>query len=178
MAALVNKYTGTTVNSVWLVVVPCIALIFLAFTKKNVGVNAIFALAALGMDMSYLVPIISRQIFANHPDVNYRPGPFTLGTGILGRVVNFIAIFWTLFECTILAIPTEQPITKLNFNYSWVIMVGVLILASFLYVVYGHWHYQGPRSALSPELLQRLGVVNMAPELSDREEHERAGKLE
>lgn len=176
--AKVNKYTGTTVNSVWLVVAPCIGLIFLAFTKENVGVNAIFALAALGMDLSYLVPIVSRQIFANHPDVNYRPGPFTLGTGILGRIVNFIAILWTLFECTILAIPTELPMTQYNFNYSWVIMFGVLILASILYVAYGHWFYQGPRSAISPELIQRLGVVNMGPEIGDREEHERTDKSE
>lgn len=67
--AKVNKYTGTTVNAVWLVVAPCIALIFLAFTKKGVGVNAIFALAALGMDMSYLSAIVARQLFANHPCV-------------------------------------------------------------------------------------------------------------
>ena len=93
-------------------------------------------------------------------DVNYRPGPFTLGKGWLSRIVNWTAILWTLFECTILSIPTEMPFDELNFNYSWVIMCGVLVLATILYVVYGHRSYHGPQSTLSPELLKQLGIVN------------------
>ncbi|WFD36860.1 polyamine transporter tpo5 [Malassezia cuniculi] len=164
--AKINKRTGTTVNAVWLVVAPCIAMIFLAFTKQHVGVNAIFALAALGMDLSYLSAIIARQIFANHPEVNFRPGPFTLGKGWFGRIVNYIAILWTLFECVILSIPTEKPMDQYNFNYSWVIMIGVLILAAILYVLYGRFVYRGPQSTLSPELLRQLGIVNMNAEFS------------
>ena len=47
-----------------------------------------------------------------------------------------------------------------NFNYSWVIMVGVLLIASVWYVAYAHRHYQGPRSTLSPDQQEKLGVVS------------------
>ena len=156
----IDKRTGTTVNAVWLVVAPSVALIFLGLAS-DVAVNAIFALAALGMDLSYLVPIVCRYIFANHPEVQFQPGPFTLGKGWLYRIVNGIAIIWTLFECTILAIPTNKPISAQNFNYSWVIMVGVLIIALTYYVFFAHQHYFGPQSTLTPELLNKLGVVTV-----------------
>ncbi|KIS69619.1 uncharacterized protein UMAG_02154 [Mycosarcoma maydis] len=157
--ARVNKHTGTTVNAVWLVVIPCMALGCLAFASTT-AVTAIFALAALGMDSSYLVPIVARWIHWDHPDVQFQPGPFFLGRGLLGKTVNFIAVLWTIFECVVLSIPTVQPITQFNFNYSWVIMVGVLLIATVWFVTYAHKHYQGPRSTLSPEQKEKLGVVS------------------
>lgn len=156
--ARLSKRTGTTLNAVWLVVVPCILLGLLGLASVT-AVTAIFALAALGMDMSYLIPIVSRQLFADHPDVKYVPGPFALGRGLFGRVVNIVAIFWTLFECTILCIPTAKNYTANTFNYSWVIMVGVLLLTTIWYAVYARKHYFGPRSTMTPELLNKLGVV-------------------
>lgn len=151
------KRTGTTVNAVWLVIILCMALGCLGFVNQT-AVNAIFALAALGMDISYLIPIISRQIFHNHPEVMFEPGPFTLGQGWLGRIVNLIAICWTLFECTILSIPSVLPLSAEDFNYSWVIMTGVLLISTVWYVAYAHRHYHGPRSTMTPEMLRKLGV--------------------
>ncbi|SPC67487.1 related to amino-acid permease 2 [Ustilago sp. UG-2017b] len=157
--ARVNKRTGTTLNAVWLVVIPCMALGCLAFASYT-AVTAIFALAALGMDSSYLVPIVARWIYWDHPDVQFQPGPFFLGRGLLGKSINLIAVCWTMFECIILAIPTVQPITQFNFNYSWVIMAGVLVIATVWFVAYAHRHYQGPRSTLSPEQQEKLGVIS------------------
>lgn len=161
--AKVNKRTGTTINAVWLVIAPCILLGCLGLASYD-ALSAIFALAALGMDMSYLIPIVCRQIFQDHPEVRFQPGPFTLGRGWFGRVVNGIAIFWTMFECTILSIPLSLPITAPTFNYSWVIMLGVMILAILWYIVYAHRHYFGPRSTMTPELLAKLGVVTSQEE--------------
>jgi len=151
------KRTGTTVNAVWLVIILCMLLGCLGFVNQT-AVNAIFALAALGMDMSYLIPIVCRQIFQNHPEVMFEPGPFTLGKGWFGRIVNLIAILWTLFECTILSIPTVIPLTADDFNYSWVIMTGVLLISTFWYVVHAHRHYHGPRSSMNPDMLRKIGV--------------------
>lgn len=161
--ARINRFTGTTVNAVWLVIFPCVLLGCLGLASYD-ALSAIFALAALGMDFSYLIPIVSRQLFQNHPEVQYTPGPFTLGRGWLGRIVNGIAIFWTLFECTILSIPLSHPITAPTFNYSWVIMLGVVFCSLIWYVVYAHRHYKGPRSTMTPELLQKLGVVTSQEE--------------
>jgi amino acid transporter len=65
--ARINKKTTTTVNAVWLVVACCAALGLLSFASYT-AVAAIFSLAALGMDLSYLPPIVSAMIFRNHPD--------------------------------------------------------------------------------------------------------------
>lgn len=153
--AKIYKRTGTTVNAVWLVVLCCIILGLLGFISQY-AINAIFALAALGMDISYLIPIVCRQIFQDHPEVMFKPGPFTLGRGFFGRLINGIAILWTIFECTVLSIPQEMPIDEKNFNYSWVIMLGVLFLSLIWYVAHAHRHYHGPRSTMSPEQLAKL----------------------
>ena len=113
--AKVWKRTGTTVNAVWLVIFLCILLGLLGFISQA-AINAIFALAALGMDVSYLIPIVCRQIFQNHPEVMFEPGPFTLGRGWFGRLINITAILWTTFECTILSIPQTLPLKATEFN--------------------------------------------------------------
>ncbi|PWN46636.1 amino acid transporter [Violaceomyces palustris] len=168
--AKINKRTGTTVNAVWLVVIPCILLGFLSFASY-IAVSAIFALAALGMDSSYLVPIVARMIFADHEDVKFKPGPFYMGDGLFGNTVRVIAILWTTFECVILAIPTVWPYSKDTFNYSWVLLFGVLFLSGILYVVFAHRYYHGPRSVLSPEQLEKLGVVSREEEIRADEQH-------
>ena len=168
--AKVWKRTGTSVNAVWLVIFLCILLGLLGFISQA-AINAIFALAALGMDVSYLIPIVCRQIFQDHPEVKFEPGPFTLGRGWFGRLINITAILWTIFECTILSIPQTLPLKATEFNYSWVIMVGVLILSLIWYVAHAHRHYHGPRSTMSPELLSSLESTNEKQEEQDASSH-------
>jgi len=36
------------------------------------------------LDTSYIIPIACRRIFAKHPEVMFKPGPFYMGDGILG----------------------------------------------------------------------------------------------
>ncbi|KAN0064838.1 polyamine transporter tpo5 [Thecaphora frezii] len=144
--AKVSPRFGTTVNAVWLVVIPCMALGCLAFASYT-ALSAIFAMAALAMDSSYLLPIISKQIYQDHPDVRFRPGPFSLGKGWLGRVIPIIAIAWTVFECTVLILPTSMPIEAKTFNYSWVIVTGVMLLSGIWFVAGAHRTYMGPGGA-------------------------------
>lgn len=143
--ARIEKRTGMTLWAVWLVVILNIILIMLAFANI-VAVAAIFSLAALGMDLSYWVPILCRQIFENHPDVQFKSvrGPFYMGSGLLGKAVNYIAIVWTLFEVIILCIPAYTPVTALTMNWASVVFGGVMILAYGWYAVYAHRHYRGP----------------------------------
>jgi hypothetical protein len=98
-------------------------------------------MCAIALDLSYVIPVICRLIYQNHPEVvrpaalactscaaseanqppipaslqNFVPGPFYMGP-MLGLAVNLVMIFWTFFECIILAFPTVNPITKDNFN--------------------------------------------------------------
>lgn len=153
--ARVEKRTRVTINAVWLVVFLNIVLIMLAFASYTAAA-AIFSLAALGMDLSYWVPILCRLIWEDHPEVRFKEkrGPFYLGSGILSKTVNWITVFWVIFECIILCIPTvpleglamsEWPLLM---NWAAVVFVGVMVLAYAWYIAGGHKFYRAPGSAV------------------------------
>lgn len=143
--AVVNKKTRVTLNAVWLVVILNIILVMLAFASYT-AVAAIFSLAAVGMDLSYFVPILCRQLFEDHPDVQFKQhrGPFYMGSGWFGKTVNWIAIFWTLFEVTILCIPASTPVTADTMNWASVVFIGVMIIAYAYYAIAARKFYFGP----------------------------------
>ncbi|KAF8903067.1 amino acid/polyamine transporter I [Mucidula mucida] len=115
-----------------------------------IAANAMFSLCAMALDLSYIIPIFLRRVLQNHPEVMFKPGPFYMGDGLLGAVVNWICIFWTLFVVVIFSFPTVLPVTKENMNYASVITVGVMVLAFAWYIIDGHRHYRGPQSNLPP----------------------------
>jgi len=130
---------------VWLVVVLSMLLGLLQFAS-SVALNAVFSLCAIALDTSYAVPILCKIIFRDHPEVNYRPGPFDLGRGILAKAVNWAAVLWIAFVTVIFCLPTVRPTTALNMNYASVITVGVLFLSGVWYLLGGRKHYYGPRN--------------------------------
>lgn len=87
----VSKYTKTPLYAVWLNVFLSI-LPGLLDLASPVAASAIFALTAVALDISYIIPIACRRIFRNHPDVKFTPGPFYMGDGLLGWVVNINCI--------------------------------------------------------------------------------------
>ncbi|KIK56143.1 hypothetical protein GYMLUDRAFT_47349 [Collybiopsis luxurians FD-317 M1] len=119
-----------------------------------IAANAIFALTAMALDLSYIIPIFLRRVFEHHPDVKFKPGPFYLGNGIIGWAANCICITWTLFVCVIFSFPTTLPVTPETMNYASVITIGVMVLAFAWYIIDGHRHYHGPQSNLH-QLKQR-----------------------
>ncbi|KAJ4481015.1 APC amino acid permease [Lentinula aciculospora] len=113
-----------------------------------IAANAIFALTAMALDLSYIIPIFLRRVFQNHPEVMFKPGPFYMGDGILGWGANCLCICWTLFVCVIFSFPVTLPVTPETMNYASVITVGVMVIAFAWYIVDGHRHYHGPQSNL------------------------------
>jgi len=111
-----------------------------------IAANAIFALCAISLDLSYIIPIFLRRVFQNHPEVMFKPGPFYMGDGIIGLGANCICISWTLFVCVIFSFPTTLPVTPQTMNYASVITVGVMVSAFAWYIIDGHRHYHGPQS--------------------------------
>ena len=83
-----------------------------------IAANAIFSLTAMALDLSYVIPIFLRRVFEHHPDVMFKPGPFYMGTGFVGKAANWICIVWTVFICVIFSFPTIKPITPDNMNYA------------------------------------------------------------
>ncbi|KJA17855.1 hypothetical protein HYPSUDRAFT_205831 [Hypholoma sublateritium FD-334 SS-4] len=113
-----------------------------------IAANAIFSLTAMALDLSYIIPIFCRRVFAKHPDVMFKPGPFYMGDGWMGFLCNVNCIVWTLFICVIFSLPTVMPVTPENMNYASVITVGVIALAFAWYVLGAHKFYVGPQSNL------------------------------
>ncbi|PWN35960.1 amino acid transporter [Meira miltonrushii] len=171
--ARVERRTGTTVNAVWLVVVLCLLLGCLSFINYT-AVLAIFSLAAIGMDLSYIIPILARQFFEHHPDVQFQPGPFFMGRKWWARTIVWISVFWVLFETTVLSFPLYSSVDKNSMNWGAIVMFGVLIVTGIWYFAYAHRHYHGPRSTLTKEMAEKLGIVTDADNnIIGHEEHEK-----
>ncbi|GAA6034140.1 hypothetical protein JCM8097_000715 [Rhodosporidiobolus ruineniae] len=134
------------IYSVWLVVAVSVCLGMLDFASYT-AVNAIFSLCAIALDTSYCLPILCKLLFRNHPDVNYVPGPFSLGNGFLGKAIPTIAICWTTFVVVILALPESYPVTADTMNYSSVLLVGVLTLSWVWWFAGARKFYTGPRES-------------------------------
>ncbi|KAI0078389.1 APC amino acid permease [Panus rudis PR-1116 ss-1] len=141
----VSSWTMTPLRSIWFTTIIAIipGLLDLA---SPIAANAIFALTAMALDLSYIIPIFLRRLYSNHPEVNFKPGPFYMGDGLLGWAANVTCIVWTLFVCVIFSLPTIIPVTKENMNYASVITAGVIILAMAWYYLGGRLHYKGPSS--------------------------------
>ncbi|POY74921.1 hypothetical protein BMF94_1897 [Rhodotorula taiwanensis] len=141
------------INAVWLVLFIA-ALMGLLVFASYVAVYAIFALAAMAMDASYVIPIACSVWFADHPEVMFTPGPFYLGKTWYGYLVRFIAVFWTSFVVILLALPTVMPVSQSTMNYASVVTGGVLIISWFWFFAGGRKLYRGPRNVLAEEKQQ------------------------
>ncbi|KAG6911061.1 hypothetical protein DXG01_004576 [Tephrocybe rancida] len=160
---VIAKRTSTPLRSIWLCTFISI-LPGLLDLASPIAANAIFSLTAMALDLSYIIPIFLRRVFENHPEVMFKPGPFYMGDGFLGKFCNATCILWTLFVCVIFSFPTYLPVTKDNMNYASVITIGVLILSGAWYILGAHKHYHGPQSNI-PDLT----TLNPASTIADED---------
>ncbi|KZO89851.1 APC amino acid permease [Calocera viscosa TUFC12733] len=143
----ISRWTQTPLRAIWLNTFISI-LPGLLDLASPVAANAIFSLCAIALHSSYIIPIILRRIYSKHPEVNFKPGPFYLGDGIIGWACNITCTLWTCFIVVIFSLPNILPVTPDNMNYASVITVGVVVLSGVWYMIGGHRHYNGPRSNL------------------------------
>ncbi|KAI0742861.1 APC amino acid permease [Daedaleopsis nitida] len=141
----ISTWSQTPVRSVWIVVFIGV-LPGLLDLASPIALNAIFAMTAMALDLSYIIPIWCRRWYRNHPEVKFVPGPFYMGDGIVGWAANVICIAWTCFVCVIFALPTVLPVTAETMNYAAPITGGVILLSLVWYAVGGRKHYTGPQS--------------------------------
>ncbi|KAI9454223.1 APC amino acid permease [Lactarius psammicola] len=139
----VSKSTHTPLRAIWFTTIFSILPGLLGLASP-VAVNAIFSLTAMALDISYIIPIALRRIYQRHPEVQFKPGPFYLGDGWFGWVINVNCIVWTLFVSVIFSLPTVLPVTKDTMNYAAVITGSIALLSTIWYFIDGHRHYHGP----------------------------------
>jgi len=148
--SVVNSWTNTPINAVWLVVIFSIALNCIGIGSTETIV-AIFNITAPALDISYATVILARNIYSSR--IEFRPGPYVLGW--MRRPLNTITIAWVFFISVVLMFPTVRPVTAVNFNYACVV-AGVIALFAF-----GWWwagarkKYTGP---LTKDVLQLIAT--------------------
>jgi len=142
-----NDWTKIPLRAVWVVILISLFFGSLDFVS-TVAVNAVFSICTIALDSSYAIPIAMKMIFKNHPDVRYKPGPFSLGNGIVMWTINSLAVLWVIFISIILAFPMVYPVTMENMNYSSIITVTVVVLSCTWYYLHAFKWYKGPKSNL------------------------------
>ncbi|KAH9466334.1 hypothetical protein KEM48_001498 [Puccinia striiformis f. sp. tritici PST-130] len=142
-----SERTKIPFRAVWVVILISLGFGSLDFVS-TVAVNAVFSVCTIALDSSYAIPIAMKMLFKNHPDVKYKPGPFSLGNGVTMWAINSISVLWVIFISVILAFPMVRPVTMENMNYSSIITVTVIILASTWYYLHAFKWYKGPKSNL------------------------------
>ncbi|EIM82927.1 amino acid transporter [Stereum hirsutum FP-91666 SS1] len=127
---------------IWLsVLVGCI--ISCAYIGSTIAFNAILSSAAIAVMLSYLAPIIIRVFW---PNSLKERGPFTLGRW--SWIINFASLLFTVFICVLFILPTAQPVTADDMNYSIAAIGAVFILVGLSWLFWGRFHFKGPVSEI------------------------------
>jgi hypothetical protein len=98
---------------------------------------AVTSIAVIGLYIAYAIPILLRQ-FA--PD--FKPGPWRLGAW--SRPIGWIAVIWVAFVSVLFMLPTATPITLTNFNYTPVVVLGVIVLVTIWWLASARFWFKGP----------------------------------
>src|SRR5947209_4456362 len=128
---------GRTPRNAIILAVLCSFILAVPTVVDFVAYVAVTSIAVIGLYIAYAIPIFLRQ-FA--PD--FEPGPWRLGAW--SRPIGWIAVIWVAFVSLLFMLPTATPITLANFNYTPVIVVGVLLLVTIWWLVSARFWFKGP----------------------------------
>ena len=135
----VYKRTQTPLaNVIFVFVIDC--LLLLLQLASNTAFAAIIAIATLGFQTSYLMPILFRWTAARK---TFPVGEFNLGR--FGVPVALIASLWLTITSIFMFFPANYPVTKDNMNYAVVIIAGILAIAAIYWIVSARHWFVGPK---------------------------------
>lgn len=99
---------------------------------------AITSIAVIGLYIAYVLPILLR-LFAK----DFQPGPWHLGAW--SRPIGVIAVLWVIFISILFMLPTANPLTATNFNYTGIIVLGALIILTVWWFASARVWFKGPK---------------------------------
>jgi amino acid transporter len=108
--------------------------------------SAILSLTVVGLNLSYLMPVVLMLYRRIATPKFLTPGPFNLG--IAGIAVNILSIAFLVFTSIFLLFPVSQPVTTKNMNYASTVLGGVLILITADYLIRARKTFTGPMLVL------------------------------
>lgn len=115
-----------------------LAIIYIISTP---AFNALIALTAISISVSYVPPILFitiRKIRGQHPPY----GPIKLGR--YGLPINLLSLAYLIYAITWMPFPAILPVTAGNFNYSGPLLGAVIIGAPIDWVISGHKRFKVP----------------------------------
>jgi len=98
---------------------------------------AVTSIAVIGLYIAYALPIFLRLF-----STDFKPGPWHLGAW--SRPIGWIAVIWTIIISVLFMWPTSIPITPAGFNYTPVVVLGMLLIVTVWWLVSARTWFKGP----------------------------------
>lgn len=116
-------------------------LLLLPLDKGNGSIvyTAIVGSSVLGFQVSYLMPILLKNLF---PQPDFPETEMSLGTW--SRMVGVVSSVWLGFTTVLLFMPTEFPVTVANMNWLFLITLIICTFGGLNWFVSARYHFKGP----------------------------------
>ncbi|WP_170290454.1 amino acid permease [Kitasatospora atroaurantiaca] len=111
---------------------------------------AVTSVSVIGLYIAYVIPVFLRL---RQGDA-FQRGPWHLGRW--SKPIGTVAVGWTVVITVLFMLPTLNPITAANFNYTPVAVAAVLGFAGVWWLASARHWFTGPKVQGSPEELAAL----------------------
>ncbi|HZR39524.1 MAG TPA: amino acid permease [Ktedonobacteraceae bacterium] len=98
---------------------------------------AVTSIATIGLYIAYVLPVLLR-LFSK----DFVPGPWHLGKW--SRPIGIISVVWVVFIAILFMLPTANPVTAVNFNYTPVVVLGLFIIVTAWWLLSARNWFKGP----------------------------------
>jgi amino acid transporter len=125
-------------NIIFVFFIDC--LLLLLQLASTTAFAAIIAIATLGFQISYLIPIFFRCTAARKtfPLGEFNVGRFSLPIAVISSI-------WLTITSIFMFFPANYPVTKDNMNYAVVVIGGVLLIAAIYWFISARHWFVGPK---------------------------------
>ncbi|KAM0437805.1 hypothetical protein ACHAPT_002170 [Fusarium lateritium] len=126
------------------IVVTTVLLMLLGLINigSTTAFNAILSLAVVGLEISYLMPIVLLIWRRMTSPEQLKWGPFRLGRA--GIFINIIAVAYLIFTSVFSLFPPYQPVTAQNMNYASLVLGATLLFGLVYWPFWASRKYSGP----------------------------------
>jgi amino acid transporter len=135
---------GRTPRNAILLAVVCSFILAIPSLWSATAYVAITSIAVIGLYIAYVIPIFLRQFSSD-----FKTGPWHLGAW--SRPIGWIAVIWVAFISVLFMLPTINPASLAagvspleTFNYTPVVVLGVLVLVTIWWLVSARKWFKGP----------------------------------
>jgi amino acid transporter len=134
----INGRTRTPTNAIWLAAGGAFVL-GLPYLWNATAYAAVTSIAVIGLYVAYVLPTFLRLRQGD----SFQRGPWHLGRW--SRPIGIIAVVWVVFITVLFMLPTTNPITAANFNYTVIAVLVVLGFAGIWWMVSAKNWFTGPK---------------------------------